>query len=302
MHKHKVIIDTDPGIDDLLAISIALNSPELDIVAISTVFGNVRLDNTTKNAKLICDMFDKDIKIIKGSEKPLFSDLKRRSNVHGEDGLGGLQGKFRKKVEEKNTEVDGVAELFKLIKESDEKVTIIALGPLTNIAKLLLTDESIHEKIKEIHIMGGGVGQGNINELVEFNFFSDSYAAKVVLTSDIPIYLSALNVTSKVYFTKEEFEALPTESLQQEFIKESVNFYINLDPYLHDIVSVLTLTRPELFTFEEVAMDVVTDPGVADGMSYILRDDSINKNIKFVDTDQRLEIVKHISNIVKEIN
>ncbi len=299
MSKRKVIIDTDPGIDDLLAISVALASPELEVSAISTVFGNVSLENTTANAKLICDIFEKKVKIIKGSDKPLFYGLKRKSKVHGEDGLGGLQQQYRNKVESLNIEEEGIVKLYEMIKNSDEKVTIIALGPLTNIAKLLLIDENIKDKIEEIHIMGGGINRGNINELVEFNFYSDGYAAQVVLKSSIPIYLSALNVTGKVYFSEKEFASLPTETLKQRFIKESVEFYIGLDPFLHDIVSVLTLVRPDLFTYEDVAINVITDPGITDGMSYILRDQSINKNIKLVDTDQREQIIEHILNVLK---
>ena len=166
MNKRKVIIDTDPGIDDLLAISLALVSEELDILALSTVFGNVNLEHTTKNAQLICDMLEKDIHIIKGAEKPLVYSRKQSAGVHGEDGMGGLRNKYRPTTPIKNEINVGISKLHKIIKESDEKVTIIALGPLTNIATLLLADETIKDNIEEIHIMGGGFAMGNVNELV----------------------------------------------------------------------------------------------------------------------------------------
>lgn len=301
MHKRKVIIDTDPGIDDLLAISVALASDEIDVIAISTVHGNVNLDTTTKNAKLICDIFNRKINIIKGSEKPLFYNKKASSIVHALDGIGGLYEKYRNKVNQLNSELIGIDKLRQLIKESKEKVTIIALGPLTNIAALLLTDETIKDNIEEIHIMGGGFAMGNVNELVEFNFFSDSYAAQVVFNSNIKIYLSPLNVTSKVYFSNEEFARLNDNSNILKFIKDSVEFYIRLDPYLHDVVSVMTLLRPNLFTYKKIGVKVISDPGVADGMTYFANENSEN-NVYLADSDQRENIIGFILNTLNKLN
>ena len=301
MNKRKVIIDTDPGIDDLLAIAVALESEELDVLAISTVFGNVPLHHTSKNAQLIADVFEKDVQIIEGSDAPLFYDRKNSAKVHGEDGLGGLHDKYSSQTPSLTNLDQGVSKLYEILKHSKEKITIIALGPLTNIAKLLLIDETIHEKIEEIHIMGGGIEKGNTNELVEFNFYSDSYAAQVVLSSKLPIYLSTLDVTAKVYFSDDEFELLENESLKQKMIKESIAYYIARDRYLHDVVSVLTVIKPELFTFKEVAMRVVCGTNEADGMSYVLRDQSLNKNIRLVDTNHRTEIIRSITNTVNKI-
>lgn len=305
MTKRKVIIDTDPGIDDLLALSIALASPHLDVLAISTVFGNVSLDNTSQNAVLIADIFEREIPIFKGIDKPLFYQNKNVSSVHGNDGLGNLRNKYRKDVKPLNKLNEGLLNLYQAIKNSDEKLTIIALGPLSNIAALLLVDESIKDNIEEIHIMGGSDRVGNTTELAEFNFYSDAYAAKIVLTSDIPIYLSSLDVTRKVYFSEEELELFPQDTFKQKFIKESVEYYASLDPFMHDVCSILTLTHPHLFTFKQVAMDVIVSSDVSDGMSYIIRDktverNNLNKNIYFADTDKRSEIIEYITKVIKE--
>ncbi len=300
MSKRKVIIDTDPGIDDLLAIAIALESEELDVIAISTVFGNVSLEHTSQNALLICDVLEKELKIIKGAEKPLFYDRKGSASVHGKDGLGGLREKYKSKVEEKNILSNGIIELYNTIMTSEEKITIIALGPLTNIATLLLVDEKIKDKIEEIHIMGGGDRIGNSNELAEFNFYSDGYAAKIVLNSRIPIYLSGLDVTKKVYFTEEELNGLAESSLKQRFIKESVKYYASGDPYMHDICAVLTLTHPEFFEFKDVAADVIASDDITDGMQYILREGKAPQTTKFVDTTKRTEIIEYIFDTIKE--
>lgn len=302
MSKRKVIIDTDPGIDDLLALAMALTSDKLDILAISTVFGNVSLENTLANAKLIIDAFNKDIKIIKGSKAPLFYKKKKRSNVHGADGLGGLHEKFRSRVEEKNKEKDGFKHLYDLVKNSKEKVTIIALGPLTNIAKLLLVDDKIKDNIEEIYIMGGGINKGNTNDLVEFNFYSDGYAAQTVFKSGLPIYLTTLDVTAKVFFNKEEFNSIKTDNIRQEMIKESVAYYINLDPYLHDVVSVLSLTNKDLFEFKQCQVDIIAGEDITDGMSYINTKNITRSNVYLVDTNKRKEIIDTILDKINNIN
>ena len=181
---------------------------------------------------------------------------------------------------------------------ADEKITIIALGPLTNIAKLLLIDPEIENKIEEIFIMGGGDRIGNTTELAEFNFFSDSHAAKIVMNSNIPMTISGLDVTRKVYFTEEELEMLSDKNLKLKFIKDSVKYYANLDPFMHDICAVLTLTRPEFFTFTEVQTDVITGDNPADGMQYIVRN-PVNKLTKLVDTNKREEIIQFVFEVLE---
>ncbi|NLC34028.1 MAG: hypothetical protein GX760_02035 [Erysipelothrix sp.] len=300
MNKRKVIIDTDPGIDDLLALSIALASEQLDILAISTVYGNMGLEHTAPNAKLITEILEKDITLIRGSNKPLFHAKKPSATVHGNDGMGGLYDQYRGQTPERNTMIEGVSELYNLIKNSPDKITIIALGPLTNIATILLADETIADKIEEIHIMGGGDRVGNINELAEFNFFSDAYAAKIVLRSEIPIILSGLDVTHKVYFTDEEFEKVEDTSIKQTFIKDSVRFYANLDPYLHDVCSILTLTHSEFFTYKEVNVEIVASNDITDGLMYLGNTENKNIKIKYTDTSERAAIIKHITDLLNE--
>ncbi len=299
MNKRKIIIDTDPGIDDLMALSVAGALEELDILAFSTVHGNVSLEHTTRNAQLISDLLKLNIPIIKGAHKPLFYDKKEVSPVHGKDGLANMYDHFRAKVEIKNNIDEGVKVLLDLIDKQEEKVTIIALGPLTNIAKLILLDEDIKDKVDEIHVMGGGFGLGNINELTEFNFYSDSHAARIVLNSGIPIVLSPLDLTHKIYFTEEEFSKIEDSNDKLKFIKQSVEFYISFDPYMHDVCSVLTLVRPDLFDFESVDVGMVIGGGIADGQSYRVNNEPEYK-VRVADTSKREEIIKTVFEILNE--
>lgn len=299
MNKRKIIIDTDPGIDDLMALSVAGALEELDILAFSTVHGNVSLEHTTRNAQLISDLLELNIPIIKGAHKPLFYDKKEVSPVHGKDGLANMYDHFRAKVEIKNNIDEGVKVLLDLIDKQEEKVTIIALGPLTNIAKLILLDKDIKDKVDEIHVMGGGFGLGNINELTEFNFYSDSHAARIVLNSGIPIVLSPLDLTHKIYFTEEEFSKIEDSNDKLKFIKQSVEFYISFDPYMHDVCSVLTLVRPDLFEFESVDVGMVIGGGIADGQSYRVNNEPEYK-VRVADTSKREEIIKTVFEILNE--
>ncbi len=295
--KKKVIIDSDPGIDDLLAISVALASDNLDVLAISSVFGNVSLENTTENMKLIVSMFNKDIPIIKGSSKPLIRDRKESSIVHGSDGLANLRLKYSDHISDEVKVSEGLIHLYNLIKSHD-KINIIALGPLTNIAKLLLFDESIKDHIDQIHIMGGGDRVGNITKLSEFNFYSDSEAAKIILNSDLDIYLSSLDVTKKVYFNSSELDSFKDTNDKLRLIKDSLRFYVSFDPYLHDVTSVLSLSKPELFKFEKTSVNILNSNDDSDGMLYKL--DLNNNLINYVDTNNRKKIIEYIFDLLYE--
>lgn len=291
--KRKVIIDTDPGIDDLLALAIAGVLEELDVLAFSIVHGNVSLDYTSRNAVLIRDLLGFDIPVYKGSAKPLFYNKKEVSPVHGEDGLGLLYDKYRSKIPETKGITGSLTDLSKLIMESEEKITLVALGPLTNIATLILTNDNLSDKVDEIHIMGGGFTLGNINELTEFNFYSDSHAASIVMNSKIPIVLSPLDLTHQVYFEDDMLEKLPESNDKIKFIKESVEYYAERDPYMHDVCTVLALTHPEFFKREAKDVDIVIGGGIADGQSYFINREAENSTL-IVREPNRVEIIEFI--------
>lgn len=292
----KVILDTDPGIDDTLAIAVALASSELDVIAISTVYGNVSLAHTSENARLICDILEKDVPIYSGASKPLVKIKPDASAIHGSDGLGNLRDKYRNQVESLNTVTEGLYNTYNLIKNSTEKITIIAVGPLTNIATLLLFDPSIKDNIEEIQIMGGGINRGNVNELSEFNFFSDAEAVEIVLNSGIKSYIATLNCTEEVYITPSELALLPETNLKQKLIKEAVGFYASEDRNLHDVCSVLMVTHPHLFETKEVSMQVIKSNDKTDGLTYL--SNTLDNNTNMMSTVKREEIIKYLIEVI----
>ena len=295
MTKRKVIIDTDPGIDDILAIATAYTYDDYEIIGMSTVTGNVSLEKTTNNAILTLDILEKDTPIFVGNSKSLTLPRDYDSNVHGNDGMGNLYKKYRHNTPKMEREISDIFGLKRLIDESDSKVTIIALGPLTNIAQLLIMDPLIHEKIEEIHIMGGGIKQGNTTALSEFNFYCDSIAANKVIQSGIKIYLSALDATSQVYFEEEEFKTMPETNKKTVFIKDTVDYYMSLDPYMHDALAVLSLMNHSIFNYEKRQLNVLVSPGIADGMLYDDRKDE-RSNVMFVQVPNRKQVVEEVIN------
>lgn len=296
MRTRKVIIDTDPGVDDLLALYLACKHDDIEILAISTVFGNVDLSKTTKNANLFLNILGNNIPLIKGSESPLFYKRKLNANVHGDDGLGNLYNEFNKDVKMNIIEKHEFQKLREIILKNDY-VDIIAIGPLTNIAKLIVTDDTIKKHINSIHIMGGGIKSSNKTKFSEFNFYSDSYAANIVLNSDIPKYISTLDTTSDLYFEKNEFSINNGNKLK-ELVTKSIEYYISQDPYLHDVSSVLTLTNPELFEFEEVDIDVIVSNNLQDGQSF--RTGEKTKNTYLAKVKSRKDAINLVDNYLKK--
>lgn len=204
--KKKIIIDCDPGIDDALVIALALASPQLDILGITTVAGNRELEKTTANALKVLEYFGrkKDIPVYTGAAKPLVKDLYMPGDsVHGRDGLGDCA--FPDPQEK--AKGDAVEFIAKMLAENPGEVTILAIGPLTNIAMLL--KKSGGSLIKELCLMNGAFSvPGNATEYAEYNAFIDPDAAEIVYSSGVPIKIVGLDVTDPVAITREEFEQI----------------------------------------------------------------------------------------------
>ena len=192
MEKRPIIIDTDPGIDDALAIAIALFSEELDVKLISTVAGNVSLENVTNNALKLLSFWEKDIPVAAGADRPLIEPLVDASNVHGVTGMEGYD--FPEPKKELLLEEHAVNAMHRVIMESAEPVTLVPIAPLTNIALLFTMYPEVKANIKEIVMMGGSAGRGNKGVMSEFNIATDPEAAKIVFDSGLPIVMAGLDV------------------------------------------------------------------------------------------------------------
>ncbi|GAA0370965.1 hypothetical protein GCM10008932_22980 [Alkalibacterium iburiense] len=182
--KRPIILDCDPGVDDAFAIAMAFLEDDLDVRAIHTVAGNVTVEHTTKNARGLVKVLGVDVPIAKGASGPLICDPHFAAEVHGENGFGGVELTDLAPLSEQTAMESYVT----LLSEADEKVTIVATGPLTNLALLIKSYPHLLEKIDCISLMGGGLKGGNTTSAAEFNFFYDPHAAHIVFSSGLQNY------------------------------------------------------------------------------------------------------------------
>lgn len=205
--KERVIIDCDTGIDDALALVLALSRPELDIVGITTVAGNVDVENTTRNTCNVVHLLGRDdIRIAKGEPKPLEREPLRASGVHGVTGLRGYT--FDRDWKENLLDIHAVEFMKRLLEESDEKTTIIAIGPVTNVARLLIVHPEVKDRIRRIVFMGTSYHCGNPTPVSTFNVLVDPEAFRKVIFSGVEFVACPLEVTRTATIEPDEVERL----------------------------------------------------------------------------------------------
>ncbi|WP_153731515.1 ribonucleoside hydrolase RihC [Sporosarcina obsidiansis] len=267
MKKIPIIIDTDPGIDDAAAIGLATHCEELDIKLITTVTGNVDINKTTENALKLLTFFDKDIPVARGMETPLLQPV-YGSEVHGESGMDGFDFKASTHSVIKEHAVEAIRQL---LENHDEKITIVPIGPLTNIAMLLLLYPKLKSKIDKIVLMGGSLSGGNMNGPAEFNIWADPHAAKIVFESEIDVIMIGLDVTNQALIGEEELSAaIKRGNKTAEMFNAIFQHYRDGDMengvVMHDSCAIAYLLNPEMFTVERKHVKVVTS-GPASGMT-----------------------------------
>lgn len=275
MIKKKIIIDCDPGIDDSLAIMLAVKSEEVEILGITITSGNVHAKKGAENAlKILKELGRLDIPVYIGDGKPLKRELITAEDTHGEDGLG---ESFLPLVSEVRYKENAVGFILDAIKEKD--VTIIALGPLTNIAKCLIKDKSGMRNLKELVLMGGAFKSfGNCSQVAEFNFWVDPHAAELVFKElDKKITMVGLDVTRQCVLTPNYIEMIKqfNEPLGNLIVKIT-RFYVDfhwqqertLGCVINDPLAIAYFINPELCSGKEYYVDIVTE-GKAIGMSLV---------------------------------
>lgn len=191
MKQIPLIIDTDPGIDDAVAIALAVFNPRFDVRLITTVAGNVSIEATTTNALKLMAYYGKDVPVARGAAEPLIRQLDDASDIHGKTGMEGFD--FPEPKTELLLDKHAVEAMRDEIMASAEPVTVMPIGPLTNIALLLKTFPEVKSRIERIVLMGGSVTRGNKGVMAEFNIFVDPEAAKIVLTSGLDITMATLD-------------------------------------------------------------------------------------------------------------
>lgn len=278
MRKIPIILDTDPGIDDAAAIGLAIYREELDIKLITTVTGNVSIDKTTNNALKLMTFFEQEIPVARGMETPLVQAV-YGSKVHGESGMDGYDFK---ESELSVIEDHAVEAIRKLVETHDEKITIVAIGPLTNIAMFLLMYPGLKNKIDKIVLMGGSLSKGNMNGPGEFNVWADPHAAKIVFESGMDIVMVGLDVTLKALIGEGELSSTTRHNQTAEMFDAIFRHYRDGDMeqgvVMHDSCAIAYLTNPEIFTVEPKHVEVVTS-GPASGMT-MEKPEELDLNIK----------------------
>jgi len=298
-----IIIDTDPGIDDALAMMLAVKSGLFDIVAITTVAGNSGIENTTKNARYILKLLEReDIPICSGAEKPLKRDL-ISAVVHGESGLAGIDVK-----ENANLTGNAVDKIIEIVDK--EETTIIALGPLTNIALAIQKAPEIMKKVKEIFIMGGAIRvPGNENRVAEFNIFVDPEAAERVFNFPIKKTLIPLDACNAVKLQLVDFEKIRNEKLKGpilcmmgEFIRGILEDAGVEGAVVYDALAVYSLINPEACIKNDYDIRIETQSELTRGMSVAdLREKSDKKcNVSVVESIDEQEFKKDFIEILSE--
>ncbi len=275
MPKH-IILDTDPGIDDSLAILLALASPEVVLDGISTIHGNASTAQATTNALSILELANAShVPVYRGCELPLVQPSLLAPETHGGNGLGYAKlsaPQSRPQVKH------GSDYLIESIMSSPNEITLVAIGPLTNIAMAIRKEPRIVQNVKEVFIMGGAIQHtGNTTALAEFNTYVDPHAAHIVFHSGMPMILTPLDVTYECIFLKEDLDRLlKIDSPIIKFIADATRFYMEFhDEYqkidgcvINDPMTLALTFMPEICDYQNLVVDVDISTGVGLGNTF----------------------------------
>ena len=272
-----IILDCDPGHDDAIALILALASPELELKAVTTSAGNQTPEKTLRNALRILTLLQRsDIPVAGGAVKPLMRELIIADNVHGESGLDGPE------LPEPNfapQQCNAVELIAKTLRESKEPMTIVATGPLTNIALLLTSHAELQPKIARIVIMGGAAGLGNWTPAAEFNIYVDPEAAEIVFQSGLPMVMAGLDVTHRAQIMSEDIERFrQLDNPVAAVVADLLDFFMEYHKQekwgfqgapLHDPCTIAWLIKPSMFTCVERWVGVETQGKYTQGMTVV---------------------------------
>jgi purine nucleosidase len=273
-----IIIDCDPGQDDAVMLLLAMASPELDILGISAVAGNVPLELTQRNARIMCDLAGRDdIPVYAGCEKPMKRKLVTAEHVHGGTGIDGVE------IFEPRTPLQDVHAVDFIINTlssaRDNSITLVPIGPLTNIAQAISRVPAILPKIHEIVLMGGAMREaGNITPSAEFNIFVDPEAADIVMRCGRPLTIASLDVSHQVLVNRQRVDrfrimksrvAQATVGMLDFFNRHDSSKYGTEGAPLHDPCTIAWLLKPELFQAKECYVEIETASALTRGHSSV---------------------------------
>lgn len=296
----KIIIDCDPGIDDALAIFLALASREdIEVLGLTCVKGNVSVDKAFLNAQRICAAAGRlDIPVLRGISRPILAPTDLEASVHGEDGLGDIGLPLPDHCPE--TGMHAVDFILQQVEKYPGEVVLCPIGPMTNVAVALLLDPSLGQKLHSIAFMGGAAYcAGNMNEHAEFNFMVDPHAAEIVLQSGARLVMFGLDVTHKARIEDSHLAGLrQNRNACSDISARLLDAYAVGDRHLHDPCVIAWLIDPTLFSGVQSQVKVVTEVGPEFGRSMATREPQGNCLV-ITDVDQDRLFAFLISRLAK---
>jgi len=282
----KVIIDTDPGADDAVAILLALNSPELDVKALTVVAGNVVVEQGLENALKLVSLAGRcDVLVASGASHPLVQKLVTAEFFHGANGLGNVELPAPACQADTSFAPDLI---INLIHQSPHEITLVPVGPLTNLALALRKDPSIVPLVKEVVLMGGAISGGNATAAAEANIYNDPEAARAVFEAGWPLTMVGLNVTEKTLFTRTDLNRLArTQGRENDFAVGVLNFMVDLASKLggngtpmHDPLAVGAVIDRSLITTQDMWVEVETRGEFTRGETVASRHNSSDRKVR----------------------
>lgn len=306
-----VIIDCDPGHDDAIALLLALGSDKIDVKGITTVAGNQTGDKTINNALRVLTYLDIEKEVAQGATKPLVRDLITAAEVHGESGLEGPELPEPGFTKSNKSAIELMNEI---ITGSQEKVTLIPTGPLTNIANLFLAYPYIKDNVEEIVLMGGACFGGNWTPAAEFNILVDPEAADIVFRSGLPITMCGLDVTHKAQVFKDETERIRSignkaSKLVAELLDYFSIFHMNPNfgfdgPPLHDVCAVAYVLDPSIFIAKKHNVEIDMSGELTVGATVVDYYDNTGreKNVNVVFDLDREKFIDMLYDTLKDFN
>jgi inosine-uridine nucleoside N-ribohydrolase len=283
----KIIIDTDPGTDDALAILLALNSPEVKVEAISVVAGNVTAELGLENALKVASLTGRcDIPIAKGAVRPLLAELNTGEFWNGPGGMGGAELPPPKCNASPEFGPDLIIET---VHKYPHEITLVSIGPLTNIALAVRKDPSIVALVKDVVLMGGGITGGNVNAVSEYNIYSDPEAADIVFNAGWPITMVGLDVTEVTLVTEDDVVRLeskpgPETKFAATVLRYQIGTYKGTGIFhggaVHDALAVGGVIDRTLLRTQDMRVDIETEGKFTRGMTVANRKNVVEKNIR----------------------
>jgi inosine-uridine nucleoside N-ribohydrolase len=274
----KVLFDTDPGVDDAMALLFLQQHPAIDLIGITTVHGNAHIDVTTRNALYLCERFGIAVPVARGARHPLLQyKAEPPTFVHGDDGLGNVGLSFEPTRQADDRPAYRL--IIDTVRQHPGEVTLVAVGPLTNLALAVKEDPEIAQLVREVVIMGGAFGVngqgGNVTPVAEANIIGDPHAADIVCTASWPVTLVGLDVTHQVLMSNDLFGQLRDQGGSDgQFMWDISRFYVDFYStreqipgcYVHDSSAVAYVIDPTLFELRRGPVRVV-DSGIAIGQT-----------------------------------